>query len=181
MACATGEASSVAPDQLTARQIEILDAARELLTRDGVEALTVGRLAAGLRIKPPSLYKHFAGRREIEAALIGEGLEAQADALEAAGPSLDEIAKAYRAFALAHPHLYRLMTERPLPRDLLPEGVEARAAAPVVRAAHGDADLARALWAFAHGMVQLELAARFPPGADLDAAWQRALTALARE
>src|SRR4029453_9934526 len=33
----------------------------------------------------------------------------------------------YRAFALAHPHLYRLMTDQPLPRDRLPGGVEARA------------------------------------------------------
>ena len=42
----------------------------------------------------------------------------------------------------------------------------------------GDADLARAAWAFAHGMVQLELAGRFPPGADLPAAWHSGVAAL---
>lgn len=52
------------------------------------------------------------------------------------------------------------MTERPLPRDLLPEGVEARAA-----------------WAYSHGMVQLELVRRFPPDADLDRAWTKAIDA----
>ena len=161
---------------MTARQREILGVARELLVRDGVDALTVGRLAQALGIRPPSLYKHFPSRRAIEAALITEGLEAWAAALADGGGDLAGIARAYRAFGLANPHLYRLMTERPLPRDELPDGVEERAAAPLVAAA-GDADLARAIWAFAHGMVQLELAGRFPPGADLDAAWGAAITA----
>ncbi|OJF10517.1 TetR-like C-terminal domain-containing protein [Couchioplanes caeruleus] len=31
---------------------------------------------------------------------------------------------------------------------------------------------ARAFWAFAHGMVLLELAGRFPPDADLDTTWR---------
>src|SRR4051794_11046509 len=141
-----------------------------------MEALTVGNIARTLGIKPPSLYKHFAGRREIEAALIAEGFELHAAALEAAGPDLAELAAAYRDFALAHPQLYRLMTERPLPRDALPDGLEARAAAPILQATN-DPDLARAVWAFAHGMVQLELAGRFPDGADLDAAWAAAIAA----
>jgi hypothetical protein len=38
--------------------------------------------------------------------------------------------------------------------------------------------LARAAWAFAHGTVQLEQAGRFPLGADLDAAWSKAVQAL---
>lgn len=169
---------SVPADQLSLRQQEILAAARELLARDGVEALTVGSLARALGIKAPSLYKHFASKRTLEARLIAEGLEASAEALEAAGPKLADIAAAYRAFALANPHLYRLMTERPLPRDELPEGTEARAAAPLIRAL-GDPDLARGAWAFAHGMVQLELAGRFPDGADLQAAWDKGVARLA--
>jgi AcrR family transcriptional regulator len=166
----------VPAEDLSARQREILDTARELLAREGVEALTVGRLAQALEIKPPSLYKHFAGKRDIETLLIADGLAAFAEALEAAGPGLPAVAAGYREFARANPHLYRLMTERPLPRDQLPEGLEARAAAPIVKAV-GDADLARAAWAFAHGMVQLELAGRFPPDADLDPAWQKAVAA----
>jgi hypothetical protein len=49
----------------------------------------------------------------------------------------------------------------------------------VIRAAGGDRDLARAAWAFAHGTTLLELNRRFPPDADLDAAWHRGLGALA--
>jgi AcrR family transcriptional regulator len=162
--------------ELTRRQREILDAARALLDREGVDALTVGRLAAALQIRPPSLYKHFPSKRRLEALLIADGLTEHAQALEATGETLPEIARAYRAFALANPQLYRLMTERPLPRDELPAGVEARAAAPLRRAL-GDEHLARAAWAFAHGMVELELAGRFPADADLDAAWDAAIAA----
>jgi hypothetical protein len=75
-------------------------------------------------------------------------------------------------YAKRHPHLYRLMTERPLARELLESGVEARAAAPIIDAV-GDPDGVRAMWAFAHGMTILELNGRFPPDADLDAAWER--------
>ncbi len=90
-------------------------------------------------------------------------------ALEALPPragrrrSLGALAEAYRAWALAHPHLYRLSTEGELPRALLPEGLEAWAAEPIVRVAGGEAK-ARAAWAFAHGMTILELDGRFPPG-----------------
>jgi AcrR family transcriptional regulator len=162
---------------VTGRQLEILGAARALLAREGVEGLTVGRLAAALGIKPPSLYKHFAGKRELESHLIADGLREHAEALEESGGDLASIAAAYRAFALANPQLYRLMTERPLPREDLPEGLEARAAAPLLAAVGGDQDLARAAWAYAHGMVQLELAGRFPPDADLAAAWRKAIEA----
>jgi AcrR family transcriptional regulator len=161
----------------TARQREILDAARALLAAEGEDALTVARIAQALSIKAPSLYKHFAGKRQIEVGLMAQGFAEQAEALEAAGADLVEFGRLYRAFALREPALYRLMTERPLPRDELPEGVEARAAAPLITAVGGDQDRARAAWAFAHGMVVLELAGRFPPDADLDAAWRVGLAA----
>lgn len=164
-------------DARTARQEEILSVARRLLDEEGVDGLTLGRIARELGIRTPSLYKHFASKREIEAALIAEGLEASAERLEAAPPDLASLAAAYRDVALERPQLYRLMTERPLPRDDLPPGLEARAAAPLL-AAVGDPDLARATWAFAHGMVQLELADRFPPDADLAGAWDTGVAAL---
>jgi AcrR family transcriptional regulator len=94
----------------------------------------------------------------------------------AAGGALPALAAAYRRFALAHPHLYRLMTNGPLPREHLPPGLEDRTAAPVLRAA-GSQARARAVWAFAHGMVMLELDHRFPADADLDAAWQAGIAA----
>jgi Tetracyclin repressor-like, C-terminal domain len=116
----------------------------------------------------------------LEAAIITTGLEEAAEAFEAAVDGADEplpaLAAAYRGFALAHPHLYRLMNNGPLPRRHLPPGLEDRTAAPVLRVA-GSQARARALWAFTHGMVMLELDHRFPPDADLDRAWQAGIAA----
>jgi AcrR family transcriptional regulator len=170
-------------EPLTARAREIVVAAREMLDTHGAEALTMRRLGERLGIRAPSLYKHLPDKAALEAAVIATGLEDLAVALEEslhnAAEPLAALTAAYRAFAVAHPHLYLLMTNRPLPREHLPPGVEDRAAAPVLRAT-GDLARARAVWAFAHGMVVLELAGRFPPDADLDAAWRAGITAFQR-
>jgi AcrR family transcriptional regulator len=167
-------------EPLTPRARDIMTTARQLLEEHGAEGLTMRRLAERLGIRAPSLYKHFPDKAAVEAAVIASGLEqlaaALAAALDNAGQPLTALTAAYRRFALAHPHLYLLMTDGPLPRDSLPTGLEARAAAPLLRVT-GTQARARAIWAFAHGMVQLELANRFPPGADLDAAWRAGIAA----
>jgi AcrR family transcriptional regulator len=138
-------------------------------------------IADRLGIKAPSLYKHLSDKQALENAIVSDGFEEQADRFEAAlagaADPLAAIADAYRGYARRHPHLYRLMTGRPLDRVNLAPGAEARAAAPVLAACGGDIDQARAAWAFAHGMTILELDGRFPPGADLDAAWRCGLEA----
>lgn len=170
------------PAAPTPRAREIVAAARQILERDGPDALTMRRLGEAVGIRAPSLYKHFPDKAAVEVALIEVGFEEAATAFEGAladrGESLAVLAAAYRGFARAHPHLYRLMTAGPLPRERLRPGVEERAAAPVLRVV-GDPDLARAVFAFAHGMVILELDGRFPPAADLDAAWAAGIAAIA--
>ena len=167
--------------QLSPRAREILAAASDLLEREG-ETLSMRKLAERIGIRAPSLYKHFSSKQALEAALISQGFEQQAALFEAALVDSPEpvmaMAEAYREFARCHPHLYRLMYERALDRSLLTPGSEDRAAAPVVEAMGGDRDLARAVFAFAHGMTILELGGRFPAGADLDAAWRRGLAGL---
>jgi AcrR family transcriptional regulator len=142
------------------------------------------RVADRLGIKAPSIYKHLPDKAALEHAIITDGFEEQGERFEVAiaGSSdpVTAIAGAYREYARAHPHLYRLMTERALERERLAPGVEGRAARPLVQALGGDRDLARALWAFAHGMTILELNDRFPADADLDAAWERGLSAFRR-
>ena len=139
---------------LSPRAREIVAAAGELLEREGPEALSMRRLADRLGIRAPSIYKHVSGKEELEAALVSDGFEALAATFEEAvrdsADPLAELARTYRRFALARPHLYRLMPERPLPRARLRPGVEERAALP-------------------HG--------RFPPDADLDAAWEQGAAA----
>jgi AcrR family transcriptional regulator len=166
----------------TPRAREIVLVARRLLEEEGYERLSMRRLADRLGIRAPSLYKHLPDKQALETALISTGFEQWAHACEQAASSdapLPALVTAYRAFAREHPHLYRLMTERPLDRERLGPDVEERAARPFVAAVGGDQDLARALWAFAHGMTILELNGRFPRDADLDAAWARGARALA--
>jgi AcrR family transcriptional regulator len=160
----------------------IVAAARAILDAEGRDALTMRRLGSAVGIRAPSLYKHFPDKSAVEIALIETGFEELAAALESAAArdgSLAGLAAAYRGYAHDHPHLYRLITSGPLPRERLRPGVEGRAAAPILTVT-GDPDLARACWAFAHGMVVLELDRRFPPGADLDAAWNAGVFALER-
>jgi AcrR family transcriptional regulator len=173
--------ASSAPDALTPRAREIVGAARAILDAEGLDALTMRRIAARLGIRAPSLYKHFPDKQALEAAIISAAFEEQAELFERAVASGEEplvaLAAAYRAFALAQPHLYRLMTDQELRRELLVPGAEERAGLTIYRAAGEDADRARAAWAFAHGMALLEIANRFPPGADIDAAWREGIRA----
>ena len=165
-----------------ARREQIVREARALLEREGPAGLSMRRVADRMGIKAPSLYKHLPAKADLESGIIADGLHEIGKALAEAGPDLHAIALAYRRFARAHPHLYTLMTGSPLRRELLPAGLEADAAAPL-RAVLPDEAMARAAWAAAHGLAALELADRFPPGADLDAAWAAmaaAFTAAAR-
>jgi AcrR family transcriptional regulator len=176
---------------LTGRQGQIAAVARALLDAEGPGALTMRRIADALGIKAPSLYKHIPDKTALEALVVADGFAELSDVLEAAaadataGPQahaagpLAAIAAAYRGFGVTHPHLYRLMNYQPLRRDLLPPGLEARAAFPLAAAADHDEARARAMWAFAHGMVSLEIDGRFPPDTDIAEAWRAGLRAFA--
>jgi AcrR family transcriptional regulator len=158
------------------RREEIVDAAQGLLEREGPEALTMRRVAAVLGIKAPSLYKQITGKAELEAALQARALQQQATAFAEAS-DLSEMAAAYRRWALDHPQLYQLLTRRPLDRTRVAAELEAAAAAPLLSVCHNDIDRARALWGVAHGLVDLELARRFPADADIDRVWSVAIAA----
>lgn len=163
------------------RRERLVALALELLERDGLDGFGVGSLARAAGIKPPSLYKHFAGRGDIEHALISHGFRQLGTALAQAWAGASDpreqvatFARVYRHQALAHPQLYRLMTDRPLDREALDPGAEREGMAALLALFGEDEahhDRARAAWAWAHGLASLEIAGRFPPGADVDAAW----------
>ena len=165
------------------RRDESIAAALLVLETEGEQALTMRRIADEIGVRAPSLYKHIAGRDELIAALQAIGLRAAGQALSVVrakrtrSTRLAAFAVAYRQLALDRPELYRLTSGRPLLRDLLPDGLEREVGQVVVDVVGGDPDLARALWAFAHGMADLELAGRFPADADLDAAWRMGVRA----
>ncbi|MEV0109757.1 WHG domain-containing protein [Nocardia sp. NPDC050799] len=158
------------------RREEIVDVAEWLLERDGPGGVTMRQVAERLGIQAPSLYKHVSGKADIEVALQQRALQRLTVALQAA-EDLPALAAAYRRWALQHPRLYEFAARTPLARERIEPGVEVAAAARLLRMTGGDQVGAQALWGIAHGLVDLELAARFPADADLDAVWARAVAA----
>ena len=105
----------------SARVAEVVAAARAVIGRAGLDGLTMQSVAAELRIKAPSLYKHVGGKRDIEIELIVDTLAETGEALHRAvaeappGRRVAALLEAYRRVALAAPDLYRLATQGRLP------------------------------------------------------------------
>jgi AcrR family transcriptional regulator len=90
----------------------VVDAAAKIADADGLEAVTLARVARTLGVRPPSLYAHVASLGELRERLATRGLEELAAELGAAAAgraatdALRAIANAYRAYAHTHPGLY---------------------------------------------------------------------------
>jgi AcrR family transcriptional regulator len=173
----------MSPAAPTSRRVQIVAAARRLLEEQGPEALSMRNVAAEIGIRAPSLYEHVADKRALERAIIAAGLREQGAAMTAAlHASPDVLAgmtRAWRAWAAEHPHVDRLIYVRDLDReDSAVASAERASAEPMWALCGGDVVTARVIWAFAHGMISLELSDRFPPGADVDVLWAHGLGAL---
>ena len=90
----------------------VVNAAAELLNRQGPEALTLRRLAAMLGVQTPSLYNHVDGlsglRRELarlNAQRLAEELT-EAAIGKSGAEALTALAQAFRAYIKANPGLY---------------------------------------------------------------------------
>jgi AcrR family transcriptional regulator len=167
----------------TRRVTQIVAAGRALLEAEGPEALSMRNVARRIGIRAPSLYEHVADKRALEDAIIAAGMSEQGAAVGAAIAGVEDplwaAAMAWRTWAQEHPHLYRMIFARGLNRDD-PAVLRAEIAAgdPIRALTKGDLGAARVIWAFAHGMVMLELNERFPPGYELDELWQRGIETL---
>lgn len=163
------------------RVTEIVEAALMVLEADGIQALTMRRLADELGLKAPSLYNHLVSRDALLLLLVDDALfvagDLAHDAVDRAGRAgpVASLLAAYRAFGASRTNLYRLVTGPGPARDGLTPGLEQWAGEPFYRAT-GEPPLAHALWAYAHGMVMLETDDRFQPS-DLDSTWRAAVSA----
>ena len=166
---------------------EVKDAALRQLAEGGPQALSINAIAKDLGVSGPALYRYFAGRDALLTELI---LDAYADltgAVSAAPRRMPELAGAYRAWAIANPHRYRLLFGAPLPGyDAHDERLVAAARgamdvlftfagpgrepepplAEALRAWAGGVDPAVALhavtaWSRLHGFVSLEIEGNF--------------------
>src|ERR1051325_5994708 len=89
------------------RQV-VLQAAGEILEKEGFEALSVRELARRAGVSHNAPYRHFPDRASLHAALAAEGFEMLAGAPPGRPPPR-EGGGAYIGFALAPPEPFRLM------------------------------------------------------------------------
>jgi AcrR family transcriptional regulator len=87
----------------------ILDAGLRIVDRDGIEAMTMRRLAAELGVNPMSIYHHLPGKAAVLSGLIDAVFSQVHVAAPADGAPwqerLKEAARAYRRVLRAHPNL----------------------------------------------------------------------------
>jgi AcrR family transcriptional regulator len=169
---------------------QIVAAARDILESHGLVSLTMQAVAERVGVRAPSLYKRVRNRDDL-VRLVAEGtVRDLAEQLKAvpttadARTDLGNLARTFRAFALARPAGYRLIlgwspeTAGSDP-DLLADAV-----APVLRAA-GDLagpehalEAARTWTAWANGFISMELAGAFQLGGDIEKAFDYGVTRL---
>ena len=103
---------------------EVKQAALRQLAEAGPAAVSVSAIGKQLGVSGPALYRYFASRDDLITELVIDAYHDLADALSAAasrapGPDprarLENLAHAYRSWALAQPHRYRLLFGPPLP------------------------------------------------------------------
>ena len=97
----------------------VVAAAARLADRDGLEQLTLARLAAELGVRAPSLYAHVDGLGDLRDRVGALGVVELTDALSAAATgragreALHAVAVAYRAYAHERPGVYAAMQRAP--------------------------------------------------------------------
>lgn len=150
--------------------------------------MTLRDVADAVGIRTPSLYKRFANREALLQRVKDEVLaDLQRDLEEAVSgeipiDAVSLMARAYRARALAQPHLYRLMHMPALKTSAL--AAEHRAAAPALdlmaelvgpqNALHA----ARCFTSLLHGFVTMEIDGSFGFGGSVDEAFDFSLATL---
>jgi len=153
----------------------VLDAARQLLVREGYRDLSMRDVAGAVGCSVSSIYLYFAGKDELVHTLVDEGFERWyrrmreiVDGPAPAGERLEAVCRAYVEFGLANREFYEIMYMFHSDRmarypkelfrrarrnfDLMTELVEAYA--PESAPTRADALIvATALWATLHGVV----------------------------
>ena len=103
---------------------EVKEAALRQLAEAGPGALSISAIGKQLGVSGPALYRYFASRDDLLTELVIDAYHDLAKALTAATSHVPDdrprgrfeaLARAYRRWALAEPHRYRLLFGPPLP------------------------------------------------------------------
>lgn len=170
---------------------EILDATEALLLETGDQAaVSIRAIARAVGVSPPAIYLHFADKDELLVAVCGRAFSQMEHDVDAAvrdaadpGEELRRRGRAYVAFGVAHPELYRIlfMGNSRFAREDYETGrlpgmqVFGRLVDNVARCmeagvfAPGDPFLvATGLWVLVHGITSLRIAVPGFPGIESD-------------
>ena len=177
----------------------ILEAASELLSKEGASALSVRRIATAAGCSTMGLYSRFGGKDGVVDELYAEGFERLVDAMKADEPTDDPLgdlrrgATCYRDHAIANATHYMVMFGGAVPgfvpsdesHDLAHAafgGLVAKVARCTDAGLFDGApdEIAELLWGVMHGLVMLELVGINPVMSDPTARFERALDVLFR-
>jgi AcrR family transcriptional regulator len=171
----------------------VVAAAAQLADADGLEAVTLARLAGILGVRSPSLYAHVDGLDDLRRRLATRGARELAAELQAAvagrsrGDALAAMADAYRAYARAHPGTYAALQRPPARGDAQGAGAATNAVDVVLAVLRGyglEGDeaihAARIIRSALHGFVALETGGGFGIPLDLDDSYARLVDVLDR-
>jgi AcrR family transcriptional regulator len=164
----------------------VVDAAAGIADAEGLEAVTLARVAGELGVRAPSLYNHVDGRDDVLRAIAVRGVRELTSALREAAvgrsspDALTAAARAYRAYARAHPGRYAATVAAPTRGDeehraAASEAVDVMLAVMRGWDLEGD-DAIHAVRAFrsaVHGFVAIEAADGFGMAVDVDASFDR--------
>jgi AcrR family transcriptional regulator len=158
---------------------DIIDVSRAIIEDEGVEQLTIRRIAETINRTQPAVYQHFSSKDAILEAVVTDGFTALAERLKRATRGgktlLNAIAHAYIRFGLERPRLYEVMFVGP-PAITFAAGAATPAAAHtafnIIAAAVAESGVTPAqtetvtevVWASLHGLVTLSITKRLRPG-----------------
>lgn len=177
----------------------VVEAAGHVLMTEGPEALTVRRIAQALNCSTKIIYTMFDGKDGLANALYLEGCTRLGQAMSIVAPAttppdyVQELARAYWRFALAHPSDYGVLFGGAIPRfqpsisskQMLGQALRAVASilhtymAQGLLPAQDPVRLARAIWAPLHGVVSLHLLGHFSDEQEATQAFERTVHAVA--
>jgi AcrR family transcriptional regulator len=168
----------------------VVASAAALADAEGLDALTLSRLAGELGVRSPSLYAHVAGLPDLRRRVAARGARELAAALQAAaagrarGDALRAIAEVYRAYAREHPGTYEALQRV---ANVEGEAAAARLVETIVAVLRGygledDAAIhaARIVRAALHGFAALENGDGFGLPLELDDTFARLVGVLDR-
>jgi AcrR family transcriptional regulator len=164
-------------DRADAVRAAVKRIALEQLAAGGPGAVAINAIARELGVSGPALYRYFRNRDALLTALIQDAYDDLAEALRGA----DSLPRAYRAWALAQPHRYRLLFSAPLPGydAHQPELIAAaQRSMELLLEVEPDEQRAVTLWSRMHGHVSLEIEGNFASmGLDPEALYAKTLSA----